>query len=220
MEQGGSFFGTTPARITTVADTSSDERLMIETAEQFSLNEVLPLVDRLEKQEPGLMPSLIRKAGDLGLCGIDASDQYGGLGLGKNLAARILEFMSLDAAFSVTYGITSGISQLGLTLFGTDAQKAQYLPRLTSGEWIGAYCLSEPNSGTDALSMTTRAEKRGDHYVLNGTKMWISNAQWADFFLVMAKVDGEHVTAFLVEKSMPGVSISREEHGPRDFGER
>ena len=212
MEQGGSFFGTTPARITTVADTSSDERLMIETAEQFSLNEVLPLVDRLERQEPGLMPSLIRKAGDLGLCGIDASDQYGGLGLGKNLAARILEFMSLDAAFSVTYGITSGISQLGLTLFGTDAQKAQYLPRLTSGEWIGAYCLSEPNSGTDALSMTTRAEKRGDHYVLNGTKMWISNAQWADFFLVMAKVDGEHVTAFLVEKSMPGVSISREEH--------
>jgi alkylation response protein AidB-like acyl-CoA dehydrogenase len=112
MEQGGSFFGTTPARITTVADTSSDERLMIETAEQFSLNEVLPLVDRLERQEPGLMPSLIRKAGDLGLCGIDASDQYGGLGLGKNLAARILEFMSLDAAFSVTYGITSGISQL------------------------------------------------------------------------------------------------------------
>jgi alkylation response protein AidB-like acyl-CoA dehydrogenase len=179
-ETGGSFFSTTPNTTFIPEDFRGDEALMIETAAQFSVNEVLPLAERIEKQEDGLMPALIRKAGELGLCGVDAPDQYGGLGLGKNLAARILEFMSLDGGFSVTYGITSGISQVGLNFFGTDEQKAQYLPRLTAGEWIGAYALSEPNSGSDALSLSTRAELRGDTYVLNGTKMWISNAKWAD----------------------------------------
>ncbi|MBX3096128.1 MAG: acyl-CoA dehydrogenase family protein [Fimbriimonadaceae bacterium] len=211
-ETGGSFFSTEPTKTFIPEDFVGDERLMIETAEQFSVNEVLPLAERLEKQEEGLMPSLIRKAGELGLCGVDAPDEFGGLGLGKNLAARILEFMSLDAGFSVTYGITSGISQVGLNFFGTAEQKKEYLPRLTSGEWIGAYALSEPNSGSDALSMSTRAEQRGDYYVLNGTKMWISNAKWADMFLVMAKINGEQVTAFLVEKDFPGVSVAREEH--------
>lgn len=210
--QGAAFLSTTPDRIFTVEDFSGDERLMIETAEQFSRKEVLPLVERLDKQEDGLMSEIIRKAGELGLCGVDTPDEYGGLGLGKNLAARILEFMSLNGSMSVTYGITSGISQVGLTLFGTEEQKAKYLPRLTSGEWIGAYALSEPDSGSDALSATTRAELQGDKYVLNGTKMWISNAKWADLFLVMAKVDGDKFSAFLVERDFPGVSVSREEH--------
>ena len=209
---GCSFFSSTPDRIFTVEDFGSDDRLMIETAEQFSRKEVLPLSERLDHQEDGLMPGLIRKAGEIGFCGVDTSDLYGGLGLSKNLAARILEFLSLNASFSVTVGITSGISQFGLNLFGTEDQKHKYLPKLTSGEWIGAYALSEPNSGSDALSMTTRAELKGDKYILNGTKMWISNAKWADFFLVMAKVDGEHVSAFLVEKSFPGVSVAREEY--------
>lgn len=211
-EQGGSFLSHTPAGIFTPESFDSDERLMIEMAEQFSSKEVIPVAERLEKQEPGLMPGLIRKAGELGFCGVDTPDAYGGLGLSKNLAARILEFLSLDAAFSVTVGITSGISQFGLIGFGTESQRQKYLPRLAAGEWIGAYALSEPNSGSDALSMTTRAERRGDTYVLNGTKMWISNAQWSDLFLVMAKIDGEQVTAFLVEKDFPGVSIAREEH--------
>ncbi len=211
-EQGGSFLSSNPERIFIPEDFSGDEKLMIQMAEDFSRKEVLPLVERLEKQEEGLMPSLIRKAGQLGFTGIDAPEAYGGLGLGKNLAARILEYLSMDASFSVTIGITSGISQFGLIAFGTEEQKQKYLPRLTSGEWIGAYALSEPNSGTDALSMTSRAEDRGDNWVLNGTKMWISNARWADFFLVMAKVDGEHVSAFLVERDFPGVSIAREEH--------
>lgn len=211
-EQGCSFFSSTPNRIFTVEDFVGDDKLMIDTAEQFSRNEVVPLAERIDAQEDGLMPELVRKAGELGLCGIDAPDQYGGLGLGKNLAARILEYMSLNGSYSVTYGITSGISQLGLTLFGTEAQRTQYLPTLTSGEVIGAYALSEPNSGSDALSMTTRAERRGDTFVLNGTKMWISNAKWAGLFLVMAKIDGEHVSAFLVERDHPGVSIAREEH--------
>ncbi|HVT11988.1 MAG TPA: acyl-CoA dehydrogenase family protein [Fimbriimonadaceae bacterium] len=185
---------------------------MIDAAEQFSRKEILPVLERLDKQEEGLMPELIRKAGELGFCGVDAPEAYGGLGLGKNLSARILEFLSLNASFSVTIGVTSGISQVALAWFGTDEQKSKYLPRLTGGEWLGAYCLSEPNSGTDALSLSTRADRKGDKWVLNGTKMWISNAKWAEFFLVMAKVDGERVSAFLVERDFPGVSISREEH--------
>lgn len=185
---------------------------MISEADRFSRNEVLPVAERLDHQEDDLMPNLIRQAGELGFCGVDTPEAYGGLGLSKNLSARILEHLSLNASFSVTVGITSGISQFGLVLFGEESQKRQYLPRLTSGEWIGAYALSEPNSGSDALSMTTRAEKRGDKWILNGTKMWISNAKWADFFLVMAKIDGEQVTAFIVERDFPGVSVSREEH--------
>lgn len=211
-EQGGSFFSATPSRIFTVEDFASDEKLMIEAAKDFSETAILPVSERLEKQEEGLVPALIRQAGELGFCGIDAPEAHGGLGLSKNLAARILEFLSLDASFSVTIGITSGISQFGLTAFGTEEQRAQYLPRLTSGEWIGAYALSEPNSGSDALSISTRAERRGGHWVLNGTKMWISNAKWAEFFLVMAKIDGEQFSAFLVERNHPGVSVAREEH--------
>lgn len=209
---GCSFLSHPPSSVFSVEDFSSDERLMVDMAEQFSRKEVLTVQDRLDAQEDGLMPGLIRKAGDLGFCGIDAPEAYGGLGLSKNLAARILEHLSLNASFSVTVGITSGISLFGLIAFGTEDQKRRYLPRLTSGEWIGAYALSEPNSGSDALSMTTRAERKGDKYVLTGTKMWISNAKWADFFLVLAKVDGEQVSAFLVERGFPGVMVAREEH--------
>lgn len=209
---GGEFFAKTPDSIFTPESFSSDERLMIQAAEQFSRGEVLPVVEELDQQAEGLTPRLIRQAGELGFCGVDTPDAYGGLGLGKNVAARILEFLSLNGSFSVTVGITSGISQFGLVAFGSEAQKQQYLPRLTSGEWIGAYALSEPNSGSDALSATTRAELRGDKWILNGTKMWISNAKWADFFLVMAKIDGEKFSAFIVERDHPGVGISREEH--------
>lgn len=209
---GCSFLQKTPDRIFTPEDFSSDERLMIETAEQFCRKEVLPVVERLEKQEEGLMPALIRKAGELGFCGVDASEAYGGLGLGKALAARILEYLSLDGSFSVTIGVTGGIGQVGISWFGTEAQKEKYLPRVLSGEWLSAYCLSEPNSGTDALAAQARAERRGDKWILNGTKMWISNAKWANLFIVFAKVDGEHFSAFLVERDFPGVSISREEH--------
>jgi len=169
---------------------AGDDALMIETAEQFSRERVVPKAEEIDRQADGLMPGLIGEAGQLGLCGIDSPEAYGGLGLPKNLAARMLEFLSLNPSFSVTYGITSGISQVGLALFGTDDQKSRWLPALTAGESIGAYCLSEPNSGSDALSATTVAETTADGFLLTGTKMWISNAQWADTFLVMAKVDG------------------------------
>ena len=209
---GGHFFSQSPETCFIPEDFSSDERLMIETAEQFSRSEILPHLERIDAQEAGLMPSLVAKAGELGFCGIDTAEAYGGLGLPKNLAARILEFLSLNGSFSVTIGITSGISQVGLSLFGNESQRTKYLPLLTSGEQIGAYCLSEPNSGSDALSLSTKAILQEDKYILNGTKMWISNAQWADQFLVMAKVDGERLTAFLVEKDFPGVTVAREEH--------
>jgi len=211
-EAGCGFFSRTPDTIFTPEDFRGDEALMIQAANEFSRKEIFPVAEALDHQEEGLMPRLIKKAGELGFCGVDAPEQYGGLGLSKNLAARILEFLSLNASFSVTVGVTSGISQVGLSWFGTDEQKAKYLPRLTSGEWMGAYALSEPNSGSDALSATTRADKRGDKYILNGTKMWISNAKWAEFFLVMAKVDGERFSAFIVERGFPGIEIAREEH--------
>jgi alkylation response protein AidB-like acyl-CoA dehydrogenase len=190
----------------------ADERLMIQTAEAFTRNEVLPNLERLEKQEDSFMLSLLHKAGDLGFCGPDTPEAYGGLGLSKTLAARMLEFLSLNGSFSVTIGIHSGISQAGLVLFGNEAQKQRYLPSLAAGEKIGAYALSEPDSGTDALSLTTKAVRDGNIYKLTGTKMWISNAKWADVFLVLAKVDGERLSAFLVERDFPGVSVSREEH--------
>lgn len=211
-ESGCSFLSRTPATIFTPEDFVGDELLMIDQAEQFSRKEILPLAERLDAQEDGLMPGLIHKAGALGFCGIDSPERFGGLGMGKNLAARILEHLSLNGSFSVTFGVTSGIAQLGLSLFGTDEQKGQYLPRLSSGEWIGAYCLSEPNSGSDALSLSTRADERDGKWILNGTKMWISNAKWAEFFLVMAKVNGTDIAAFLVERDFPGVIIAREEH--------
>jgi alkylation response protein AidB-like acyl-CoA dehydrogenase len=191
---------------------SSDEKLMIETADEFSRKEVMPVLERLDKQEEGLMPQLIRQAGQLGFCGPDTPESDGGLGLSKNVSARMLEHLSLNGSFSVTIGITSGISQIGLILFGTPAQKQRFLPRLASGEAIGAYALSEPDSGSDALSLSTKAVKHGSTYRLTGTKMWISNAKWADVFLVMAKVDGQHLSAFLVERDTPGLSVAREEH--------
>lgn len=209
---GASFFSSTPKHIFTPEEFKGDEALMIQTAEQFSRKEILPLAERLDEKEAGLMPSLVHKAGELGFCGVDTPEKYGGLGLGKNLAARILEFLSMNGSFSVTIGVTSGIGQLGITLFGTEEQKQKYLPHLATGEWIGAYALSEPNSGSDALSASTRADFKDGKWILNGTKMWISNAAWADIFLVMAKVDGEKFTAFLVERDFPGVSIAREEH--------
>lgn len=209
---GGSFFSQTPERTFVPEDFKGDEALMIDTAEQFCRKEVLPMAERLDKQEDGLMPALIRRAGELGFCGIDGPEAHGGLGLGKNLAARILEFLSLNGSFSVTIGVTSGIGQLGVSLFGTEEQKARFLPHVLSGQVMAAYALSEPNSGSDALAATTRADERGGKWVLNGTKMWISNAKWAELFLVMAKVGGERLSAFMVDRNTPGLTIAREEH--------
>jgi alkylation response protein AidB-like acyl-CoA dehydrogenase len=213
---GGHFLlgETDPAAVFTPEDLSSEQRMMAETAEKFMDKDVLPRMEALEHQEPGLTVQLFKQAGALGLHSIEIAEEYGGLGLGKKEGIGVAEQLTRLGGFGVTCGAHTGIGIQPLSYFGTEAQKKKYLPRLASGEWMAAYCLSEAGSGSDALGMKTKAvlSPDGRHFVLNGTKMWISNAAWADLFTVFAKVDGQHVTAFLVERTSPGVSLGREEH--------
>src|SRR5881394_3345548 len=213
---GGNFLlaETDPDLVFTPEDLSAEQRLMAQTAEKFMEKEVLPNMEALEHQQEGLTPKIFRKAADLGLLSMDVPTEYGGLGLSKTTAVGVEEQMTRLGGFGVTCGAHCGIGTQPLIYFGTEAQKKKYLPKLASGEWMAAYCLSEAASGSDALGMKTKAVKTpdGQHYVLNGTKMWITNAGWADLFTVFAKVDGEHVTAFLVERTTPGVSFGKEEH--------
>jgi alkylation response protein AidB-like acyl-CoA dehydrogenase len=212
MPSGGSFLFESHSHFAIPEHFDSDVQLMADTAYQFARNEVVPLIERLDEQEEGLMMSLVRKACDLGFGGPDSPEAYGGLGLPKSVATRILEMLSLNGSFSTTIGVHQGVGQMPIALFGTNDLKARYLPPLTSGEYMGAYALSEEKSGSDALSGNAKAVCDGSDYVLSGTKMWISNAKWAGSFIVFAKVDGQEFTAFVVERDMPGVSISREEH--------
>ncbi|MCH8275296.1 MAG: acyl-CoA dehydrogenase family protein [Armatimonadetes bacterium] len=210
---GGQFLLAAPTSIFTPEQFDFEANLMIDAARQFMRGEVMPVLERLDKLEEGLMPALVRKACELGFGGPETPVEYGGLGLAKSLGTRLLEMLSLDGAFSTTFGVQMGIAQLPISLFGTKEQKKKYLPLLTSGEWMGAYALSEPDSGSDALSISTRAvlSDDGREYRLTGTKMWTSNAKWAKLFTVFAKVNREQFTAFLVERGNPGVSIGREE---------
>ncbi|GEM_PF-249200 len=212
LPKGGGFLFACENEPFTPEQFGADERLMADTAFQFAKNEVLPLLDRLDAQEEGLMPGLIKQACELGFGGPDTPEKYGGLGLSKAVATRILEKLSLNGSFSTTIGVHQGVAQLPIVLFGSEEQRMRYLPRITSGEIMPAYALSEPNNGTDALSVASRAALRNGAYRLSGTKMWISNAKWASLFTVFAKVDGERFSAFLVERDSPGLEVSREEH--------
>lgn len=213
---GGSFLltETGPAEVFTPEDLSSEDRQIAETAEKFMDKEVMSRLDALEHQEPGVAVDLFKQVGRLGLHALEVPEEYGGLGLGKVAATGVAQQLSRLGGFGVTCGAHTGIGTMPTTYFGTKAQKDKYLARLATGELMAAYCLSETGSGSDALGMKTKAvlTPDGKHYVLNGTKMWISNAAWADLFTVFAKVDGEHVTAFLVERTFPGVSFGKEEH--------
>ena len=212
---GGNFLltETDPGLVFTPEDLSSEQRLMAQTAEKFMEKDVLPHLEALEHQEEGLTPKIFRKAGELGLLAMGVPTEYGGLGLGKTSTVGVEEQLTRLGGFGVTCGAHRGIGTMPLHYFGTEAQKKKYLPKLASGEWMGAYALSEAGSGSDALGLRTKATLTpdGKHYLLNGTKMWISNAAWADLFTIFAKVDG-HVTAFLVERTFPGVSTGKEEH--------
>ncbi|MBI2928152.1 MAG: acyl-CoA dehydrogenase family protein [Verrucomicrobia bacterium] len=213
---GGNFLltETDPRLLFTPEDLSFDQRLMARTAEQFMDAEVLARVAEIEAEPAGLVPRLFRQAGELGLLAMEAPEAYGGLGLGKTSACVVEEQLGRQGGFAVTCGAHTGIGTLPLLYFGTEAQKASYLPKLASGEWMAAYALSEAGAGSDALSLRTKATLTPDgrHYLLNGTKMWISNAGWADLFTLFAKVNGEQVTAFLVERAFPGVATGKEEH--------
>jgi hypothetical protein len=213
---GGHFLlaETDPQHVFTPEDLSTEERQIADTARRFMDKEILPQLEALEHQEPGLAVKLFKQAGELGLHAIEVAEEHGGLGLGKKAAVGVAAQLNRLGGFGVTCGAHTGIGSMPTSYFGTEAQRAKYLPRLASAEWMAAYCLSETGSGSDALGMKTRAtlSPEGTHYLLNGTKMWITNAAWADLFTVFAKVDGEHVTAFLVERTFPGVSFGKEEH--------
>ena len=214
--KGGSFLleSASPADVFTPADITDDQKLIGQTAEEFVVNEVLPHVKDLENKKAGLMPELVKKAGELGLMGGGVPEEYGGGGLDKISATVLTEKLSIYGGFAVTHGAHAGIGTLPIVYFGTEEQKKKYLPKLASGEWIGAYCLSEPQAGSDAQNSLTRAElnKEGTHYILNGQKMWITNGGFADLYVVFAKIDGEKFTAFLVERTFPGCKPGNEEH--------
>jgi alkylation response protein AidB-like acyl-CoA dehydrogenase len=196
---------------------SDEHRLISQTADEFMTNEVLPAIERLEQKDWTLARQLVRRAGELGLLGADVPEALGGVGLDKVSAIIVGEAAGRSASFATTFGAQTGLAITPLLCFGTDAQKAQYLPRLVSGEMVGAYALSESGSGSDALGAKARATRQPDgSFTLSGEKMWITNGGFADLFIVFAKVTGEvgegAFTAFLVERAFPGVSSGKEEH--------
>jgi alkylation response protein AidB-like acyl-CoA dehydrogenase len=214
--KGGSFLLESPAPqdVFTPADLTDDQKLIGQTAEEFVMKEVLPVAKDLEAKKPGLMEELVKKGAELGLMSGGTPEEYGGAGLDKVATTILTEKVSIYGGFAVTHGAHAGIGTLPIVYFGTEEQKKKYLSKLASAEYIGAYCLSEPQAGSDAQNSLTRAElnKEGTHYVLNGQKMWITNGGFADLFIVFAKVDGEKFTAFIVEKKFPGCKPGNEEH--------
>src|ERR1700686_358676 len=195
-------------------DFTEQHRLIAQTAEEFAANEIVPHIDKMEHKDFAITRELLKKAGELGLSSAEIPEAYGGLEMDKVTAAVIADHIAKYAGFATTWGAHSGIGMLPIVYFGTEEQKNKYLPRLASGEIVGAYALSEASSGSDALNCRARAELSSDgkHYILNGEKMWITNAGFADLFTVFAKIDGEKFSAFLVEKDFPGFSVGAEEH--------
>jgi alkylation response protein AidB-like acyl-CoA dehydrogenase len=214
--KGGSFLLESPLAqdVFTPADLTDDQKLIGQTAEEFVIKEVMPFVKELENKKPGLMADLVRKGGEVGLMGGGVPEQYGGTGLDKIATTVLTEKLSIYGGFAVTHGAHAGIGTLPIVYFGTEEQKKKYLPKLATAELIGAYCLSEPQAGSDAQNSLTRAElnKEGSHYILNGQKMWITNGGFADVYVVFAKIDGEKFTAFIVERTFPGFKPGNEEH--------
>ena len=210
---GGFLLGETPATFTP-EDFTEEQRQIAATAARFMADEVLPVRAEFEQQQPGLARTLMRKAGELGLLAVRVSEKHGGLEMDMVTAQVVTENLGSYASFSTTFGAHTHIGTLPLVYFGTEEQKQRYLPRLITAEWLAAYCLSEPQAGSDALAARTRADLSpdGKHYVLNGEKMWISNGGWADLYTVFAKVDGDKFTAFLVERAMDGVRPGAEEN--------
>src|SRR5271169_1661986 len=213
---GGSFLieERKPDDVFTPEDFTDQDLLIAQTAEEFANKEIVPNIEKMEHKDFAISRELVRKAGELGLSGVDVPEEYGGMQMDKVTSAIIADRLAKYGGFSTTWGAHTCIGTLPIVYFGTDAQKRKYLPKLASGEWIGAYALSESSSGSDALNCRTRAvlSPDGRHYLLNGEKMWITNAGFADLFIVFAKVDGERFTAFIVERNFPGFAVGAEEH--------
>src|ERR1700724_846948 len=189
---------------------TEEHRLIGRTAEEFVDNEVKHASDRLEQKDWDLARQLLRRCGGLGLLGVDIPEAYGGVGLDMVSSLVVSDGFARAASFGAALGAQANLAALPLYLFGTEKQKQQYLPRLLSAELIGAYALSE--CGSDALGARTRATRQADGgFVLNGEKMWITNGGFADLFVVFAKVDGEHFSAFIVERAFGGVTSGKED---------
>jgi alkylation response protein AidB-like acyl-CoA dehydrogenase len=208
--KGGSFLieDRTPVEIFTPEDINEEQRMFAATADEFLRKEVLPREDGIYAKDYAVHRELMQMAGDLGLLSIDIPEAYGGLGLSKVSSAVVGEQFALQASFAGSQSSHVNIGTLPIVFFGTEEQKQKYLPKLATGEWIGAYALTEPQSGSDALAARTKAvlSEDGKHYILNGQKMWITNGGFADVFTVFAKIDGDKFTAFLVERSAGLVS--------------
>lgn len=200
-------------RVYTPEDFNDEQKLIAKTIDDFVENEVMPQIEHLENQDFARSVKLMKKAGELGLLSADVPESYGGLGLDKISSALITEKLARSGGFSITHGAHVGIGSLPIILFGNEDQRQRYLPFLATGEKIAAYALTEPDSGSDALGARTTAKlnRTGTHYVLNGEKQWITNSGFADVFIVYAKIDGEHFSAFIIERDFPGVSTGSEE---------
>ncbi len=213
--QGGGFLveDQTAAQVFTPEDFTEEHRAIAKATEEFSAKEIEPNLEAIQHQEPGVAVRVLRKSAELGLTAVLVPEIYGGMEMDLTSAMIVAEGIAKDGSYAGWHGAHSGIGTLPLLLYGTTAQKAKYLPKLASAEMIGAYCLSEAQAGSDALAAKTRADlsEDGTYYTLNGQKMWITNGGAADLYTVFAKVGGEKFTAFLVERSMPGVSAGTEE---------
>jgi len=213
--RGGGFLleESSPDDIFTPEDFTEEHLAVARTTDEFFAREVAPVVEAIQHQEPGVAISVLKKSAELGLTAVVVPERFGGMELDLVSAMIVAEHLAKDGSYSSWHGAHSGIGTLPLLLFGTEEQKQRYLPRLASAEMVGAYCLSEPHAGSDALAAKTRADLSADgtHYVLNGQKMWITNGGGADLYTVFAKIGGEKFTAFLVERAWPGVNPGAEE---------
>lgn len=213
--KGGEFLirDTQPEDVFIPEELNEEQRMVKQSVEDFLEQDIYPNALKIEKQEPGLIPSLLKKAADLGFLGAHMPHEYGGLELDTNTNTVIGDTIGPSGSFIVAFAAHTGIGMLPILYFGTEAQKSKYLPGLISGELKASYCLTEPGSGSDALNAKTRADLSADgkHYVINGQKMWITNAGFADIFIVFAKIDGEKFTGFIVERNTPGLTLGAEE---------
>jgi alkylation response protein AidB-like acyl-CoA dehydrogenase len=216
LNSGGTFLTTSisPEDVFTAADLNDDQRLIGRTTEEFVTKEVLPNIADLEKHKEGLMHSLVKKAGEIGLLGAGIPEEYGGAALGKVALTVLAEKVGVYASFTTAFGAHTGIGTVPIVYFGTEKQKNKYLPKIATGEWLACYALSEPQAGSDALAARTRAvlSQDGKTWILSGQKMWITSGGFSDVFTVFAKVDGNKFSAFLVERGAPGFSVGAEEH--------
>ncbi len=214
-KKGGSFLieDTHPEDIFTPEDFSEQHRMIAGTTKEFVENEVMPNVDKLEELNYDLSVKLLRKAGEIGLLSVDIPEEYGGLGLDKTSSMLVAENLGKTGAFAVSHGAHTGIGTLPIVYFGTESQKQRYLPKFATGELISSYSLSEPGSGSDALAAKTLASPSvdGKIFTLNGSKMWLSNAGFADVYITFAQVGGDKFTSFILEKNYKGVSLGKEE---------